>query len=67
MYTILSLCTVGDCQECIDMVAMAITKTVNCGDVAPGLSSVLALHTFDHDHVDINGADGGLRETLSFL
>lgn len=23
--------------------------------------------TFDHDHVDINGADGRLRKTLSFL
>lgn len=31
------------------------------------LQDFLALHTFDHDHVDINGADGGLRETLSFL
>lgn len=32
-----------------------------------GLSGVLAQLTFDHDHVDVNGADGGLRETLSFL
>lgn len=30
-------------------------------------SGVPALHTFDHDHVDVYGADGGLRETLSFL
>lgn len=26
-----------------------------------------ALHTFHHDHVDIDGADGRLRKTLSFL
>lgn len=31
------------------------------------VSGILAPLTFDHDHVYINGADGRLRETLSFL
>lgn len=30
-------------------------------------SILLVLRTFYHDHVHINGADGGLREALSFL
>ena len=45
---------------------MRESKTWGCGSGQPSDRPSWPL-TLDHDHVDVDGADGWLREALSFL
>lgn len=58
---------VDECA-CLEAVTecMRESKTWGCGSGQPSDRPSWPL-TLDHDHVDVDGADGWLREALSFL